>query len=327
VFLMLATLWAIPNLYAHEVRPAHLTVTETTLGHYLVQWKVPAATGTQRIAIDPEFATHVVSDKDQIDSFSGGASIRSWRITCEDGLAGTDIGFRNLPSTMIDVLVQVTFLDGRYHTSIVRPHAPVFHVPERDSEASIFSSYMLLGVEHILFGWDHLLFVLGLTILVTDRRRLFWAITGFTAAHSITLSLAMLDVVHIPGPPVEAIIALSIVLLGVETIRLRRGGLESLATRSPWLISMVIGLVHGLGFAGALSEYGLPGHAKFISLFSFNLGVELGQVGFILVLLLGAALVRKANAQVLPALQTVAASLIGVIGAFWFVERVAGFFA
>jgi hydrogenase/urease accessory protein HupE len=314
-------------LHAHEVRPAHLTVTETTIGRYLVQWTVPAATADQRIAIDPEFASNVTSDVDQRDGFSGGASVRSWNITCEDGLAGTDIGFRNLPATMIDVLVQVTFLDGRYYTSIVRPSSPVFHIPERDSEASIFSSYMVLGIEHILFGWDHLLFVLGLTILVTDRRRLFWAVTGFTVAHSITLSLAMLDVVRVPGPPVEAIIALSIVLLAVENIRMRRDGLESLATRSPWLISMVIGLVHGLGFAGALSEYGLPGHAKFVSLFSFNLGVEVGQVGFILVLLLLAALVTRANAKFLPALQTVAASLIGVTGAFWFVERVAGFFS
>jgi hydrogenase/urease accessory protein HupE len=323
---MFALAWTRPGLQAHEVRPAHLTVTETTIGRYLVQWKVPAATRDQRISIDPEFASNVTSDADRVDGFSGGASVRTWHITCEDGLAGTDIGFRNLPSTMIDVLVQVTFLDGRYYTSIVRPHSPVFHVPSRDSEASIFSSYMVLGIEHILFGWDHLLFVLGLTILVTDRRRLFWAVTGFTIAHSITLSLAMLDVVRVPGPPVEAIIALSIVLLAVENIRMRRDGLESLATRSPWLISVVIGLVHGLGFAGALSEYGLPGHAKLISLFSFNLGVELGQVGFILVLLLFAALTSKADAKILPALQSVTISLIGVIGAFWFVERVAGFF-
>lgn len=313
--------------FAHEVRPAHLKVTETTLGRYLVTWKVPAMSGNQRIAIDPQFADDVKVQKDETSVFAGDASIGSFQIAREQGLAGTEINFANLPATMIDVLVQVTFLDGRYYTSIVRPSSPVFQIPERDSEASIFSSYLVLGVEHILFGWDHLLFVLGLTILVTDRRRLLWAVTGFTVAHSITLSLAMLDIVHVPSPPVEAIIALSIVLLAVENIRLRRDGLESMATKSPWLISIVIGLVHGLGFAGALSEFGLPGHAKFIALFSFNLGVELGQVSFILVILVLAGIITKVSSATLPRLQTVAITLIGVMGAFWFVERVVGFFA
>jgi len=311
--------------FAHEVRPAHLMVTETTAGRYLVTWKVPALTGSQRIAIDPVFAADVKVEKDVSDVFTSGASIESYPIVREPGLAGTEITFNNLPATMIDVLVQVTFLDGRYYTSIVRPSSPVFQIPERDSEGSIFLSYLVLGIEHILFGWDHLLFVLGLTILVTNRLRLLWAITGFTIAHSITLSLAMLDIVRVPGAPVEAVIALSIVLLAVENVRLRRDGLESLATRSPWLISIVIGLVHGLGFAGALSEYGLPKHAQFIALFSFNLGVEVGQVSFILVMLSLAAVINKAGSTVLPKLQMAAVSFIGVMGAFWFVERVIGF--
>lgn len=312
---------------AHEVRPAHLKVTETSLGRYLVTWKVPALSGSQRIAIDPQFAADVKVETDASSAFTGGASIESFQIIREQGLAGTDIVFANLPATMIDVLVEVSFLDGRYHSVIVRPHDPVFAVPRRESDWAIFSSYLVLGVEHILFGWDHLLFVLGLTLLVTDRRRLLWAVTGFTVAHSITLSLAMLDIVHVPSPPVETIIALSIVLLAVENIRLQRDGLESLATKSPWLISVVIGLVHGLGFAGALSEFGLPGHAKIVALFSFNLGVELGQVSFIVVVLGFAAIIAKASSAALPKLQTAAITLVGVMGAFWFVERVVGFFA
>ena len=313
--------------FAHEVRPAHLKVTETTSGRYLVTWKVPALAGNQRIAIDPQFADDVKLAKDASRVFAGDASIRTFQIVREQGLAGTEIRFANLPATMIDVLVQVTFLDGRYYTSIIRPSSPVFQIPERDSEASIFSSYLILGIEHILFGWDHLLFVLGLTILVADRRRLLWAVTGFTVAHSITLSLAMLDIIHVPSPPVEAVIALSIVLLAVEDIRLRRDGLESMGTKSPWLISIVIGLVHGLGFAGALSEYGLPAHAKFIALFSFNLGVELGQVSFIVVIVILTEIIKKFSEATLPRLQTAAITLIGVMGAFWFVERVVGFFA
>lgn len=310
---------------AHEVRPAHLNITEISDGRYLVQWKVPAS-GNQRLAIDPVFDKSCVRADDQVDGFAGGASVRSWYITCSAGLADTEIEFTNLPSTMIDVLVQITFLDGRYHTGIVRPSAPRFDVPARDSEASIFSDYLVFGIEHILFGWDHLLFVLGLTILVTDTRRLVWAITGFTVAHSITLTAAMLDVIRVPGPPVEAVIALSIVLLAVETIRRRKSDLESLATRSPWLISIVIGLVHGLGFAGALSEYGLPAHAKLVSLFAFNLGVEVGQLSFIAALLVLGVLIRRFDGRLLSPLQTVAGIFIGIIGSFWFVERVTGFF-
>ncbi len=310
---------------AHEVRPALLKVSELADGQFLVRWKVPAM-GNQRLAIDPIFGAACVESGERVDGFASGASVRSWRIACTEGLAGTEIGFANLPSTMIDVLVQVSFLDGRYYTGLVRPGAPVFHVPTRDSEASVFGSYLALGVEHILLGWDHLLFVLGMVLLVTDYRRLLWAVTGFTAAHSVTLALATLDFVRVPGPPVEAVIALSIVFLAVEAIRYRRTGDETLAIRAPWAVSMAIGLIHGLGFAGALSEYGLPAHARLISLLAFNLGVEAGQLIFIGALLLLGWVARRVDARLVPRVQYAATAFIGVCGSFWLVQRVTGFF-
>ena len=155
---------------------------------------------------------------------------------------------------------------------------------------------------------------------------LLWAITGFTFAHSITLVLATLEVIRVPGPPVEAVIALSIVLLAVEITKYHQTGVESLAVRSPWILSVVIGLVHGLGFAGALSEYGLPGHARFISLLAFNVGVECGQLIFIAALFTVSLIARHLRMPLLSESRIATTWFIGICGSFWFTERIAGFF-
>lgn len=314
---------------AHEVRPARLIVSEKSDGRFRVRWKVPAM-GDRRIAIDPIFPERCVGASGETEGTASDASVQSWYVTCRGGLADSEIAFSNLSSTMIDVLVRVVFLDGRDYTGLVRPTRPVFRVPARDSESSIFGGYFVLGVGHILFGWDHLLFVLGLVLLVADGRRLVWAITGFTAAHSVTLALATLSVVRVPGPPVEALISLSIVLLAVEVMRYRKTGVETLAIRSPWVVSVAIGLVHGLGFAGALSEYGLPAYAKFISLLAFNLGVEAGQLTFIGSLIVIVVLARRieprSRRRIGPLAGRAAVWFIGICGAFWLVQRVSGFF-
>jgi len=322
--------WAITLIIAmpaiaHEVRPARLIVTELSDGHYLVRWKVPAL-GDRVLAISPVFDTACNTDGDQADGLSMGASVTTWSIQCPIGLAGTTINFNNLSKTMIDVLVQIAFLDGRHYTGLVRPDVATFNIPERAGESSVFRSYTALGIEHILTGWDHLLFVLGLVLLVTNRKRLLLAITGFTIGHSITLALAVLGIVFIDGRPVEAIVALSIVLLGVENIRYRRSGVETLAIRRPWLVSSAIGLVHGLGFAGALSEYGLPAYAEYLSLFAFNLGVELGQLAFVFSLSVAAFLLNRANRNLLIPIQAAAVWLIGISGAYWLVERTLAFY-
>lgn len=311
--------------WGHEVRPARLIVTELSAGNYLVRWKVPAM-GNSRLAIDPVFELPCVAEEPGNDGYSMGASVSTWSISCPGGLAGTRVEFVNLPSTMVDVLVQISFLDGREYTALVRPSMGGYTVPVRESESSVFRAYLTLGVQHIAFGWDHLLFVLGLILLVRDRGRLIGAITGFTIAHSVTLALAMLGFVILDGRPVEAIVALSIVFLAVEVRRFRRTGVESFALRRPWMVSAAIGLVHGLGFAGALSEYGLPAYAEALSLFAFNLGVEIGQLGFVALVLLAGFALQRLNRHALPLVQTAAVWLIGVSGSFWLVERIVGFY-
>jgi hydrogenase/urease accessory protein HupE len=311
--------------FGHEVRPALLTISEVSEDQYRVQWKVPAM-GEMRLAIDPIFAPQCVTEDERVDANASDAALSSWFIRCEGGLADTDINFSNLSSTMVDVMVNISFLDGRNYVGLVRPSNPVFHIPDRESEVSVFGSYFVLGVEHIIFGWDHLLFVLGMVLLVIDVRRLIWAITGFTVAHSITLALAMLDVIRVPGPPVEAVIALSIVFVAVEAIHYRQGRGETLAVRAPWLVSALIGLIHGLGFAGALSEYGLPAYAKLVSLMAFNIGVEVGQLAFVAALFVAAALVRRVDERLLSSAQVSAAWLIGVCGSFWLAQRFFDFY-
>ena len=295
--------------------------------------------GDVRLAVDPVFESSCGDVEESVDGYLGGAAVRSWKIDCPNGLAGSRIAFRNLPATMIDVWVRVGFLDGRTYAGLVRPSDPVFTVPERENRFEVFVGYLVLGIEHILFGWDHLLFVLGIVLLVTDLRRLVLAITGFTVAHSITLALAMFDWVRVPGSPVEAVIALSILVLAVEVTRHRRTGAETLAIRAPWIVSMGIGLVHGLGFAGALSEYGLPAHARAVSLFAFNLGVEIGQLAFVAALLVMGLVVRRIEMRLWPPtrlrpltklrspIQVAATWLIGVCGSFWLIERIAGFYS
>jgi hydrogenase/urease accessory protein HupE len=311
--------------YAHEVRPALLNITEVADHQYLVQWKVPAM-GNLRMAIDPVFESSCAAPPDAMESMGAGASVRSWKMDCGTDLAGTEIGFRNLSTTMIDVFVQIQFSDGRSFTGLVRAADPVYRVPDRDSEAEVFSSFFVLGVEHILLGWDHLAFVLGLLLLVTAGRRLFWAITGFTVAHSITLALAALEIIHVSGPPVEAAIALSIVMLGVEAVRYQRSGVETLTIRAPWLVSLAIGLIHGLGFAGALRDFGLPAHATFVSLFAFNVGVEAGQLAFVGSVIALGFLMNALSPRSLYGARIAATWFVGVCGSFWLIQRVTGFF-
>lgn len=191
------------------------------------------------------------------------------------------------------------------------------------SLAGLAWTYLVSGAEHILFGFDHLLFVLGLLLLLRGVWPLVKTITAFTVAHSFTLGLAVLGVVNVPSAPVEVIIALSIVLLAREVVMGQRRE-TSLVHRRPWLIALLFGLVHGLGFAGALGELGLQAADIPIALLFFNLGVEAGQLGFIALVLLAYALVRRPLATTLPAAQTAVAYGLGGIAMYWFVQRLPG---
>jgi hydrogenase/urease accessory protein HupE len=242
------------------------------------------------------------------------------------GLPGKRIEFVGLQATITDVLVRVQLRDAEPTATLVRPSQSRIEITASAGPMAIAGTYLMHGIEHILLGYDHLLFVFALVLIVRSIRVLVWTITSFTLAHSITLALATLGWVRVPGPPVEATIALSILLLAGEIIRIRRGE-ESLTRRWPWVVAFTFGLLHGFGFASALSEIGLPHGDIPLALFTFNVGVEIGQLTFIAVVLSAMALARRLS---LPTFVTrhghvASALLIGSLAAFWFVERVVAF--
>ena len=218
-----------------------------------------------------------------------GTRIRArWRLWCPGGLAGKSVGVEGIAGSQADVLLR----DGRRIRHVLKAEAPSFRIDADSSRAGVFKDYAALGVEHILRGWDHLLFVLALVLLVGWGRLLLWTITSFTAGHSVTLALAALGVVHVPQAPIEAAIALSIYFLAVELASVRQGR-KTLTQRAPWAVAAGFGLLHGLGFAGALAEVGLPTAEIPLALFSFNVGIELGQLAFVGAVLLAAAALRR----------------------------------
>ena len=232
------------------------------------------------------------------------------------------------------MLVRIEDIVGTTQTERLTPTRPSFVVRVAPGAGEVAATYLWLGIEHILFGFDHLLFVLALLILVRQWRRVVVTMTAFTVAHSITLAAATLGFVHVPGPPVEATIALSIVLVAAEIVNARRGR-PSLTARWPWLVAFAFGLLHGLGFAGALSEVGLPHHAIPLALLFFNLGVEFGQLAFVALVMALAWWLPGALARVTVVgrdwtrarLDVAAAYAIGALAAYWLIERVIGFWA
>jgi hydrogenase/urease accessory protein HupE len=251
---------------------------------------------------------------------------RRWVDAGPNGLAGERIEFAGLQLTITDVLVRVQMRDGTVSTTLVRPAHPWIEVAAAPGLLAVAGAYVLHGIEHILFGFDHLLFVLALILIVRSGRVLLWTITAFTAAHSITLSLATLGVVHVPGPPVEAMIALSILLLACEIIRLQHGQI-SLTSQWPWIVAFSFGLLHGLGFASALTEIGLPQGDIPLALLSFNVGVEIGQLIFVGAVLGLLACVRRITipTRITRGALPVVSYSIGITAAFWFIERLAAF--
>jgi hydrogenase/urease accessory protein HupE len=249
-------------------------------------------------------------------------------VKCAGGLTGGTIRIAGLTATMTDVLVRLERLDGTTQVTRLIPSAPSFIVEAAPRAIQIAHTYLAFGVEHILGGIDHLLFVLALLILVKGRRRLIWTVTAFTVAHSLTLAGATLGFVHVPGPPVEAVIALSIVFVAVEIVHGRRD-MAGLTERFPWVVAFTFGLLHGLGFASALNEVGLPQSAIPIALLFFNVGVEIGQLLFIAAVVAIIALARQVMRRIAvpqPAWAwRVAPYTIGSVAAFWVIQRIAAF--
>lgn len=218
------------------------------------------------------------------------------------------------------MLLRISFVDGDSLTQLLRPDAPSYTV-DREAAGNALP-YFRLGVEHLVFGFDHILFVIGLLFYVRSPWRLVGVITSFTLAHSITLALSSLGVVRLSGAPVEAVIALSILFLAVELLRPEEQR-SPITTRSPWLIAFAFGLLHGFGFAGALAEIGLPQRAIALALFLFNVGVEVGQLLVVAVVLALVAVVKRVGIVVPELVLRAPIYATGTIAAFWFVERVA----
>jgi hypothetical protein len=309
---------------AHDVRPAYLAITEQHDGSLAIDFKQPAALAASS-PLTPEFSTHWTRGNPSIERQNGDALTRSWRIAAPRApLAGVELGIAGLELTITDVLVRVVYADGTELTWLLKPDDAAFVIPGAAKVGLPVREYLQLGFTHIWSGVDHLLYVAGLVLLVRNRRLLVKTITGFTVAHSVSLAAATLGFVNVPSAPVEAVIALSIVYVAVE-LAYARAGREGLAQRAPWLVALSFGLLHGLGFAGALSEVGLPPHAIPLALALFNVGIELGQLAFVALLLVaGAAFVRAAPVAA-RRLQPVPAYLIGSLASFWLIERIHAF--
>lgn len=303
---------------AHEVRPAYLEVIETAPGTYDVTWKQPILDG-RRLKIDPVFPDTCTRDGEYVAS-PGGTLVQRWTTSCD--LNQGEIRIDGLERTLTDAFVRIDRLEGDDIGAVLRPSSPVLDLTV--PAGAPVATYFRIGVEHILFGWDHLLFVLGMVLLVRPRQLLL-TLTAFTVAHSITLAAATLGGIALPGPPVEITIAMSIALLGAEAIH-RIKGWDTLSQRIPWAIAFGFGLIHGFGFAGALAEIGLPKGAEAMALLLFNVGVEAGQIMFVSVLLAAAFVVQKLAEQRMVPVRTVLAYFIGFMGSYWAIERIAGAF-
>jgi len=310
---------------AHEVRPAYLELRQADDEIYDVLWKVPSR-GDLRLGLYVRLAADVQELTPPRGEFVGDAYVERWRVRRHGGLAGTSIGIDGLESTMTDVLVRVENRDGTTQVTRLFPSAPSFVVQAAPTATEVAATYVRLGTEHILLGVDHLLFVLALLFLVRGWRRVLGTITAFTVAHTITLAAATLGYVHVPTKPVEASIALSIVFVAAEIVhgRQRRPGITQ---RWPWIVAFTFGLLHGLGFAGALSEVGLPPGAIPLALFCFNVGVEIGQLLFVAAASVALFAWRRAEAEtaVDNLVELAVAYGIGGIAAFWVIERTVAF--
>jgi len=315
---------------AHALQPGYLELQLLGQDKWRVFWRKPAVQG-KPMEIDARLPGNCDARKPTDPRFDGAAWVSQWIATCAGGIIGGEILIEGLSQTQTDVLVRYELAGGESQTARLTPSEPGFIVPDDPGPLAVLASYFMLGVEHILEGIDHLLFVFALLLLIRDPWRLAGAITAFTVAHSLTLASAALGWLVIPAPPVEAIIALSIMFLAVEIVK-REDGRQRLSERWPWIVSFTFGLLHGLGFAGALLEIGLPQYEVPLALLGFNLGVEAGQLLFVAAVLISGWCLSRMTPSVSrwltraggPGIAALSYG-IGAVSSYWFIERVAGF--
>jgi hypothetical protein len=312
------------SVEAHRLQPAYLEINEQTTGTFNILWKRPLV-GNKPMNIYPQLPAGCSNLTEPVLRPSQSGAIERWLVDCgEGGIINETVVIAGLESTVTDTLLRIELADGSMHTSVLRPDSPTFLVPAKPSKAKVAGSYLGLGIEHILGGFDHLLFVLGLLLIVRSTMLLIKTITAFTLAHSVTLALAALGFVHVPQTPVEAVIALSILFLATELSKQHRGEI-GLTSKAPWIVALSFGLLHGFGFAGALSEIGLPQMDIPLALLFFNVGVEVGQLMFVAAVLAVTWMIQKAKVKWPAWAEQMPAYAIGSLAAFWFIQRTVSF--
>jgi len=308
---------------AHESRPAYLEINELTPNRYTVLWRTPVNAG-MALPVRLQLPRGVRDLSPPAVRDLSDSRIESHLIESPDGLAGKRIDFVGLQGTITDVLVRVQLANGSQTNVLVHPSNAWVEIPREDGRMTVARTYVAYGIEHILGGADHLLFVLALLLVVRGWRRMVATVTAFTVAHSLTLAVATLGWIHVPAPPVEATIALSIVFVAAEIVRGMQGRPGPIS-RAPWLVAFCFGLLHGLGFASALAAVGLPQHAIPLALFCFNVGVEIGQLMFVAVILGAIALIHRLPLTMPRWAPYFAPYAIGSAATFWVFQRVAAF--
>jgi len=319
---VLAATFFLPAAHAHESRPAYLEIKETAPGQFSVLWRTPVLAG-MRLPLVLKMPDGVRNVKEPVTQELADSLLeRRWIDAGPDGLAGKRVELAGLQFTITDALVRVELLDGRTFQTIARPSQPWVEIAASQSGWQVMGTYIVEGVRHILFGADHLLFVLGLLLIVKNGWMLVKTITAFTIAHSITLAIATLGYADAPMLPLNVAIALSILFLGPEIVRSWRGE-TSFTIRHPWVVAFVFGLLHGFGFASALTGAGLPRADLPLALLSFNVGVEAGQLGFVALILAMERSFRVLDIRWPRWVQALPGYTVGTLGAFWTVQRVA----
>ena len=319
--LALLAVLACSPLRAHELQPGFLELRETAPERYEVLWKLPSlGSSEQRMPIVPVFPENCRQVGEARSARAQTAWVFTARIECTGGLSGKTISIEGLEAFVTDVLVRLQRADGSVQTHVVKPTQPMVTLQGAGESRRGAWAYLYLGIEHIMLGVDHLLFVLGLLLIVRERWTLVKTVTAFTVAHSITLAAATFGVAQVPAAPLNVVIALSILFLGPEIVRGWRGQ-TSLTIRHPWVVAFAFGLLHGFGFASGLAQLGLPSGEIPLALLLFNVGVELGQLAFVLAIVLLVRAFGLLQMRWPVAIERLPAYAVGTLGAFWTIQR------
>jgi hydrogenase/urease accessory protein HupE len=305
--------------HAHPLAPALLEIGARGDGVFDVAWKTSAfrASGTD---VAPILPAHCRRRTAPAVTAGGGAVVTRWTVDCGSaGIVGRRVGVAGLDAARIDAVLRVTLADGRVVRAVLRAGAPFLTVPERPPRLAVAWDYAVLGIHHVLTGPDHLLFVFGLLLLVASAARLVQVVTAFTVGHSVTLAAAALGLVRLPPDPVEIVIAATVLLLAVELARTVPAA--TLVRRRPWLMALAFGLLHGLGFAGALRQVGLPAHDVVFALAAFNGGIEIGQLAFVAAVLAARAALHRLAPAPPVWMRAVPVYAMGALATFWCIER------